>query len=106
MSPEAMSLYLNVLHQLRDFDHYARVATIMAERCPEDPVANTHAASGAYATMQPVSAILWFERFLKLAPEHPEAPMAEEELAKLRGHLPQILDAFIDDLPKLIGRKP
>lgn len=104
MSTEALSLYLNVLHHLRDFDHYARVATMMAERFPEDPVVYMHAASGAYATMQPVSAILSFEQFLKLAPKHSGAPMAEEELAKLRRHLPQILDAFIDDLPKDLPR--
>ncbi len=62
------------------------------------------AASGAYATMQPVSAILFFERFLKLAPEHPGAPLAEKELAKLRSHLPEILDAFVDELPKDLPR--
>ena len=104
LSIDVMGVYLDVLHQLRDFDQYARIATMMAERCPEDPIAHLHAASGAYATMQPVSAILYFERFLKLAPEHPEAPMAEEELAKLRRHLPEILDVFIDDLPKDLPR--
>ena len=104
MSLEAMSLYLDVLHQLRDLDHYARIAMVMTERCPEDPNANLIAASGAYSTGQPVSAILYFERFLKLAPEHPGAPLAEKELAKLRGHLPKILDAFIDDLPKELPR--
>ena len=104
MSIEEMRLYLDVLHQLRDFDQYARVATVMAERSPEDPVANLLAASGAYATMQPVSAIQFFERVVKLAPEHPGTLTAKEELVKLLRHLPEILDAFIDDLPKDLPR--
>jgi Flp pilus assembly protein TadD len=104
MSIETMALYLDVLHELRDFDHYARIATVMAERLPEDPQANMLAASGAYATMQPVSAILFFERCLELAPEHPGTYIAEKELAKLRSHLPEILDAFVDELPKDLPR--
>lgn len=104
MSIEGMRLYLDILHRVRDIDQYARVATLLAERLPEDPVANMLAASGAYATMQPISAIQFFEQMIKVGPEHPETPEAKEELAKLRGLLPQILDAFIDDLPKDLPR--
>lgn len=32
MSLEAMSLYLDVLHELRDINQYARIATAMAEK--------------------------------------------------------------------------
>lgn len=104
MSTEVMNFYLDILHELRELDHYARIATVLAERSPENPDAVMVAASGAYATMQPISAILFFERFLQLAPKHPGAPMAEKELAKLRNHLPEFLDAFVDDLPKDLPR--
>jgi tetratricopeptide (TPR) repeat protein len=104
MSLETMRLYLDVLHELRDFDQYARIATILAVANPSDPDANLWAASGAIATAQLVSALLYFERFIKLAPQHPEAAIATEQIAKLRRHLPEILDSFIDDLPKDLPR--
>ncbi len=104
MSIEVMNLYLDVLHHLRDFDQYARVAVLMAERSPNDAIANLLAASGAYATMQPISSILYFEQVEKLAPGHPAALTAKKELAKLRRLLPDILDAYIDDLPKDLPR--
>ncbi len=104
MSMETMRLYLDVLHELRDFDQYARVATVLAEANPSDPDANLMAASGAFATAQLVSALVYFERVIKLAPQHPEAATATEQIAKLRRHLPEILDSFIDDLPKDLPR--
>jgi tetratricopeptide (TPR) repeat protein len=104
MSFEALGFYLEVLHELRNFDDYARVATVMAEQRPADPNANLFAASGAHATAQPVSAILLYERLLKLAPDHPGAPTVEKELARLRHQLPEFLEAFIDDLPKDLPR--
>lgn len=104
MSYEVMDLYLDVLHQQRDMDHYARIATKLADRFPKDPNAVMLSASGAYATRQPVSAILAFERFLEMAPEHPGASTAREELVKLRKILPELLDAFDDSLPKTLPR--
>ncbi len=104
MSSEVFSLYLEVLQQLQHLDDHARIASLLAERFPANPDANLLAAFGAYETMQPVSAIVHFERFLELAPQHPGAPMAVKALAKIRHHLPEILDAFIDELPKALPR--
>ena len=100
MSMETMDLYLDVAHLRRDFDQYARIALLMAERTPSDPKAVMMAASGAYASGQPISAMLFFERLLELAPNHPSAEIAREEAAKLREMLPKILDAFRCELPK------
>lgn len=100
MSMETMDLYLDVAHRRRDFDQYARIAMLMAERSPTNPNAVMVAASGAYASMQPVSAMLFFERFLELAPNHPGAETARKEAAKLREKLPEMLDAFRCELPK------
>lgn len=100
MSMETMDLYLDVAHRRRDFDQYARIAMLMAERSPTNPNAVMVAASGAYASMQPVSAMLFFERFLELSPNHPGAETARKEAAKLREKLPEILDAFRCELPK------
>lgn len=104
MSNQAMRLYLDVLHHLHQQDQYARVATALAERLPNDPDAILMAAGGAYATMQPISSILWFERFLKIAPENPAIPEAKKVLQKLRKNLPELLEAFDDDLPKDLPR--
>jgi tetratricopeptide (TPR) repeat protein len=104
MSLDVLRLYLDVLHQLQKFDDYARIANLFAEQFPEDPIANLLAGSSSLSAMQPISSILYFERFLKQAPDHPAVPMARKELETLHRHLPEFLDAFLDDLPKELPR--
>lgn len=104
LSIQAADLYLDVLHKVRDVDNYARIAIDLAQRHPRDPDANMLAGSSSLATMQPISSILFFERFLELDPKHPGASDARKQVAKLRDRLPVILDAFVDDIPKDLPR--
>lgn len=97
---EALQLYLEVACELEDHDQFSRLATMFVDRCPRDPIAYLCAAEAALKTFQPVSGILYYEQFLKLAPEHPQRANVESEVARLRKLLPGILDAFVDDLPK------
>ena len=41
---------------------------------------------------------------IQIEPEHPGAVAVREELVKLRKHLPEMLEAFVDDLPKELPR--
>lgn len=104
MSMEVMRAYIAVLARQEDVGQLARVATLMAERWPSDALANLLAADGCMAAHLPVSAILFYERFLELAPSHPQVPTVELDLARLRSTLPATLDAFADDLPKELPR--
>ena len=104
LSDSGLDLYLDVVHSLKDIDTYARIALTMVNRHPDDPQANMLAGSACYSTMQPISAIIFWEKLLELDPSHRGVSLARPELTKLRKHLPEILDAFIDDLPKDLPR--
>lgn len=99
-----MVLYLEVLRELDDDNHFARVAMNLVEREPDEPTHYLAAIPGAISTMQPVSAILLLERFLQLAPSHELAESAQQQLEGLRADLPTILEQFICELPKDLPR--
>ncbi|MEM6471270.1 MAG: tetratricopeptide repeat protein [Planctomycetota bacterium] len=104
LSYDGLDTYLDVLHEYGDLDDYARIALTTVDRYPDDPNANMLAGSACFSTLQPVSAILYFEKVISLAPNHPGLEVAEEQVTKLREHLPEILDAFVDELPKDLPR--
>lgn len=104
LSDDSLGLYLDVLHTAREVDDYARIALTMVDRRPGDPMANMLAGSACYSTMQPVSAIVYWEKMIQLDPSYHGVGLARQELAKLRKYLPEILDAFVDDLPKELPR--
>lgn len=101
MSTEALQLYAEVLHETDAFDKCVCIVELLLERKPNDPVAIFNAASSCLLTLQPVSALLYYERFLELAPEHLMAKPAAESLGNLKQNLPKILESFGDDLLKI-----
>jgi tetratricopeptide (TPR) repeat protein len=63
---------------------YAKVARL----APEDPDVQLQLASAAQTAGDTDTAIAAYERFLKIAPDHPSAPLVTEELKELRNPAP------------------
>ncbi len=94
LSSEAVELYLEVLQRLRRHHDIARISANFAEQHPEDPEATFAAALGAFNAGQSISALVFFERFLTLAPNDARESFAKQAIKDLRDNLSESLKKF------------
>ncbi len=107
LSVEMLDFYFMLLIDADLRIDCALIGIQIAERCPSDPEANQAAGASAFNAMSPANCILFFERFLKLAPNHARAADARETVEDVRNLLPKVMgreDVDLDaELPRLVS---
>jgi tetratricopeptide (TPR) repeat protein len=107
LTADMLGFYFMLLDGAKLPAESARVAMQIAERCPSDAEANQVAGANALLAMMPANSIFFFERFVKLAPDHAGAEAARERVEEVRRIMPKIMDREeldVDaELPRLVS---